>query len=298
MTNLFDAYYYECGCGGPYERNEAFLQLFDHFAGRIASDIAPQEVLDAGCAMGYLVDQLRKRGISAWGVDISEYAIQHVPPDIREYCWADSITVPFSRRYDLIVSIEVVEHMSPCEAELAIANFCQHSDDILFSSTPFDYKEVSHFNVQSPDVWAEMFARHGFYRDVDFDATFITPWAVRYRRSDEPMHRIAKNYERRHWQIVKENFDLRSLSLEMRQQLAENDLKLKQQENASLQPVDQAEQTQEMVTLLQEQLNQKDSQLREIQSQLFELKKAQSGKAWRLVTWLRNLRSKFIPPGG
>ena len=68
-------------------------------------------------------------------------------------------------------------------AERAIAHLCQASDDILFSSTPLDYREVTHFNVQPIEYWTYQFALHGFVRDVDFDASFITPWAVRFRRN-------------------------------------------------------------------------------------------------------------------
>lgn len=35
-------------------------------------------LLDWGCADGYLVKHLRRRGDEAWGLDISEYAISHV----------------------------------------------------------------------------------------------------------------------------------------------------------------------------------------------------------------------------
>ncbi|HEX7975835.1 MAG TPA: class I SAM-dependent methyltransferase [Anaerolineales bacterium] len=177
----FDAYYYAHGCAAPYERSEALLAFFDGIAKRIASDIQPGTVLDAGCALGFLVEALRKLGVQAYGIDVSEYAIQNVDPAIRPYCWTGSIADPFPQHYDLIVSIEVLEHMPRPEAEKAIANLCAHSDDLVFSSTPFDYKEVTHFNVQPPEYWAEQFARQGFVRDVDFDGSFITPWAARFR---------------------------------------------------------------------------------------------------------------------
>ena len=70
---------------------------------------------------------------------------------------------------------------------------------MLFSSSPFDHQETSHVNVQPAEYWAELFARHGFYRDVDYDASFVTPWAVRFRRSSEPLARIVRNFERRFW---------------------------------------------------------------------------------------------------
>jgi hypothetical protein len=219
----FDEYYYHHCCGMPYERNDAWLSFFGAIANRIVQDIQPGTVLDAGCAMGFLVESLRRLNIEAYGVDISAYALQKVHQDIRPYCWEGSITDPFPDRYDLIVSIEVLEHMPKEQAETAIRNMCRSSDDILFSSTPFDYKEATHFNVQPPEYWAEQFARCGFIRDVDFDASFITPWAVRFRRSSEPLHRVVRNYERRFSLLSKETNDLRSLVAEMQARISDQD---------------------------------------------------------------------------
>jgi glycosyltransferase involved in cell wall biosynthesis len=91
---------------------------------------------------------------------------------------------------------------------------------VLFSSTPFDYKEPTYFKLRSPEYWAALFANHSFYRDVDFDASFVAPWAVRYIPRQEPTHRLIRDYERRFWTLWKENTNLRSLTLEMRNQLA------------------------------------------------------------------------------
>lgn len=230
---LYDAYYFAHGCGEPYQRSEVWLNLFNAFAERIVRDIQPGTVLDAGCAMGFLVEALRNKGIDAWGVDISEFAIGKVAPDIKEYCWTGSITEPFPRSYDLIVSIEVLEHLPKEESERAVGNLCRYSDDILFSSTPNDYKEVSHFNVQPPEYWAELFAQEGFYRDVDFDGSFITPWTVRFRKVNEPLHRIIRNYERKYWLLWKENTDLRNLTLEMREDLSDHEVNPQESEKTS-----------------------------------------------------------------
>ena len=183
---MFNAAYYATSCGEPYQHNDIWLTFFGSVADQIKTRIQPGSVLDAGCAMGFLVESLRVRGIEAWGIDISEYAIQNVHPDFRAFCRVGSILDPFPRRrYDLIVSIEVLEHLPPQQAEPAIANLCRHTDDILFSSTPDDNKEATHFNVQPPEYWKALFARFGFYPEAGFDASFITPWAVRFvsRRS-------------------------------------------------------------------------------------------------------------------
>jgi len=201
----FDAYYYAHCCGDPYTRSETLLRFFAGIADRIVADINPKTALDAGCAIGLLVEALRARGVDATGIDLSSYAIGQVPESVRAYCRHGSIADEFPARYDLIVSLEVVEHMPAREAEAAISNFCRHADDVLFSSSPLDYKEPTHINVHPPEYWAEAFARHGFYRDVDVDLSHITPWAARFRRRTEPAHRIVRDYERRFWELALEN---------------------------------------------------------------------------------------------
>ena len=217
----FDAYYYAHCCGDPYTRSDALLKFFDGIADRIVSDIAPASVLDAGCAIGLLVEKLRARGVEAFGMDVSSYAIGQVDPGVRPWCQHGSIAEEFPRNYDLIVSIEVLEHMPVREAEAAIANICRHTGDVIFSSSPLDYKEPTHVNVHPPEYWAAEFARHGLFRDVDFDASYITPWAARFRRRTEPLHRIVRDYERRFWELTIERNDTRSYSMQVQQQLAE-----------------------------------------------------------------------------
>jgi SAM-dependent methyltransferase len=211
----FDACYYARSCGRPYKRDAEWLAFFGGIADRIAADIRPRRVLDAGCALGLLVETLRERGIEAFGIDVSEFAIAHVYEPIKAFCSQGSITEPLpeQERYDLIVCIEVLEHMTAAEAEAAIANFCAHSYDILFSSSPTHYGEATHLNIQPPGYWAAQFALHEFYRDIDFDASFILPWAARFRHRTDPPYRIVADYERGFSQVVIERNELRALAV-------------------------------------------------------------------------------------
>ena len=216
----FDEFYYAHNLGDPYERSDALLKFFGYSADRIVADIAPKTVMDAGCAIGLLVGALRERGVDATGVDLSSYAVGRADDTVRSYVRHGSIAEEFTGRYDLITCIEVVEHMPPREAEAAIANACRHTDDVLFSSTPHDYKEPTHINVHPPEHWAAEFARHGFYRDVDIDLSYLTAWATRFRRSAEPLHRIVRGYERRYWEMTLERNDTRAHSMQLQKDLA------------------------------------------------------------------------------
>lgn len=220
MASHFDAFYYAHCCGKPYERNAEWLAHFGGLADRIVADMRPARVLDAGCAIGLLVETLRDRGVDARGVDISDYAIGRAPEHIQPYCRAGSIADPFDGRFDLIVCIEVVEHMPPAEAERAIANFCVHTDDVLFSSSPSDHREPTHINVHPPEHWAELFARQAFIRDVDYDASYITPWAARFQRSSAPLHRVVRELERRAWASRVAEREAREYAAEVQARLA------------------------------------------------------------------------------
>jgi SAM-dependent methyltransferase len=220
-ASSYDAFYYRhCVGGDEYKRDRSWLEFNAGLADRIVTDIKPLSVLDAGCGFGFLVEALHARGVDAAGMDVSEYAIQHVHGSVHAGCWCGSLTEDLPRAYDLIVTIEVLEHIPGADAERAIANMCAHTGDVLFSSTPFDHKELTHVNVRPPEYWAEQFARHGLFRDVDFDASFITPWAARFRRRDDPVHRVVRDYERRFAALAIERNEIRKRAFELQAEIA------------------------------------------------------------------------------
>jgi 2-polyprenyl-3-methyl-5-hydroxy-6-metoxy-1,4-benzoquinol methylase len=188
----------------PYRWGEAFWEkFFDHIADEVITRLQPKTVLDAGCAIGFLVKALRDHGADAEGFDISAWAISQVHPDARPFCRVASVTDELHRDYDLITCIEVVEHVTPEDAETAISNLCRHILGVLFSSTPVHFDEVTHVNVHPPDYWAELFSRHGFFRDFDFDTTFIAPHAVLFRPVPH-LFQVVRGYERWHWDVERE----------------------------------------------------------------------------------------------
>src|SRR5262249_46236239 len=105
------------------------------------------------------------------------------------------------------------------DAEKAMDNLCAASDRVLFSSSPLDYAEATHVNVHPPEVWSEMFSRRGFYRDLDVDATFLTPWPVLYRKADVQAPRTGRTYERGLWNLMNEVTQVRASVLSMQTEL-------------------------------------------------------------------------------
>ncbi len=191
--------------GVPYRRGEQLWEdLFDRLAASIVESLRPRTVLDMGCATGMLVEALRDRGVDARGIDVSAWAIGQVPAGLRPFCRIGSITDELDGDYDLITCLEVLEHLPPSLASDAVANLCRHSDAILFSSTPDDFDEPTHLNVESGGYWARLFFRNGFRRDFDFDASFLAPHAVLFQRNDADVDvdTLIDDYERGIWNVT------------------------------------------------------------------------------------------------
>ena len=184
----YDQSYYQEHCGGiPYNRQEPhWLKFFGRVADNVIRRVQPKTSFDLGCAKGFLVEALRDRGVEAYGVDISQYAISQVRDDIRPFCKVGLVTDPLERQYDVITCIEVLEHVTEDEAKVAVRNITESTRRILFSSTPNDFDEPTHVNVRPVIYWLEMFAERRFYPELSVDAGFLLPWAFFLRKGGPP----------------------------------------------------------------------------------------------------------------
>lgn len=224
--------YYEGHLGSNYSRNNGWEEVFGKIADRIVRELQPNTVLDAGCAFGYLVEALRDRGVDAYGIDISEYAISQVREDVRPYCKVASITKPLEKKYDLIICIEVFEHLEKEEIISACKNLSNHTKDILFSSTPFDYHEESHINVKPIEYWVEQFSYEGYYHEIEYDTSYIAIQAIRLRKGEKDKAQLIRNYEHNLFCLRQELIALRdnfNLSQERIRVMELNDIKKDQE---------------------------------------------------------------------
>ena len=130
--------------------------------------VAPRSIVDVGCGTGVWLRVAADSGIEdIFGVDggTGELAI---PADrFRRVDLEKELTL--ERRFDLAVSMEVAEHLSPERARSFVADVCKLSDVVLFSAAiPGQGAPDSgeHPNEQWQSFWADRFAEAG-YRTVD-----------------------------------------------------------------------------------------------------------------------------------
>jgi hypothetical protein len=86
------------------------------------------------------------------------------------------------RGFDLVISLEVAEHLSSEAADGFVASLVRHSTCILFSAAVPHQGGFSHVNEQWQSFWAEKFARHRFrpwdFRGMLWGDAQIEPWYV------------------------------------------------------------------------------------------------------------------------
>lgn len=200
-STAYNENYYKSHCGECYERGHGWEEIFARQADIIKRDFKPQTTLDVGCAAGYLVEGLRDLDVEAYGMDISEYALSMVRDDIKPYCWIQSATSAIEKKYDLITCIEVLEHLESEDIRKAIQNLCQATETIIFSSTPFDYEEETHYSVNQPGYWVEEFLANGFYHDIDYDCSYIAVQTMLFRKRNVDKRELVRNYENKLFQL-------------------------------------------------------------------------------------------------
>ena len=294
--SLYGESYYNNYGGIPYLRtNSHWIDYFGSVAENIRIKLNPTTVLDAGCAKGFLVEMLRNRGIDARGIDSSIYAISEVFEPIRPFCKVASITTPFLNNYDLIVCTEVVEHIRSEQALQAIKNICEHADAVLFSSSPTDFSESTHINVQALEYWVREFAYHGFYHDLDFDASFVAPWSMLFRKKIINLPDLAFGYERQLAWIKSENYDLRKKNIQFENKL--HDLEYEATSNNS----DKAKQIENLTKInrslisrvekLELELSQKNAESLALANENKEIRLSTS---WKVTQPMRTIKDFFV----
>ncbi|MBR0289464.1 MAG: hypothetical protein IJQ82_10830 [Selenomonadaceae bacterium] len=93
--------------------------------------------------------------------------------------------ITLERRFDLVESLEVAEHLTPARADSFVEDLTKLSDVILFSAAIPAQGGTNHVNEQWQSHWAEKFLRFGY---VGIDCIRPSVWnngnaAIHYRQN-------------------------------------------------------------------------------------------------------------------
>ena len=126
--------------------------------------LQPRNVVDVGCGVGTWLSVFKEHGIEdVFGVDGPwvERALLKIP---QEQFSSLDLEKPFriGRQFDLVMSVEVAEHLPKECAETFVDSLVRLGPVVLFSAAiPFQ-GGVNHVNEQWPDYWARCFREKGY----------------------------------------------------------------------------------------------------------------------------------------
>jgi SAM-dependent methyltransferase len=154
----------------------------------------PDSVLDVGCGLGDWMAAFRVAGVSevlglegAW-VEGRTLAVEPERVLVRDL----SRPLDLEDRFDLVVSLEVAEHLPPAAAPVFVDTLTVHGDAVLFSAAAPRQGGTHHLNEQWPAYWTHLFGERGF-ESID---------CVRWRFWDDL--RVASYYAQNMFLAVRE----------------------------------------------------------------------------------------------
>lgn len=105
----------------------------------IKETFAPKKVLDMGCGPGALMFFLSELGVDCDGIDASPHIRELAPSEIRDRISVASATDSdkSDNSYDLVISREVLEHLTVLEVRRAVAEMCRVSARFIYLTTRF-----------------------------------------------------------------------------------------------------------------------------------------------------------------
>jgi SAM-dependent methyltransferase len=152
-------------------------------AALLLSEMEISSLLDVGAGHG------------AWAAEWLKAGVAHVRAVDGDYVDVGQLAVPAEnfqahdllqpldtgRRYDLVQSLEVAEHLPAAVAAQFVDSLVRHGDVVLFSAAVPHQGGEHHVNEQPPQYWRALFAEHG-YAAYDWlrprlaDKPDVMPW--------------------------------------------------------------------------------------------------------------------------
>jgi cyclopropane fatty-acyl-phospholipid synthase-like methyltransferase len=153
----YDAIFYQ-------EQKDGILSSAREVVPIIMKLINPRKVIDVGCGIGAWLSIFKESGVEEiLGVDGSWIKKEDllIPKDTFQFAnLEESLTM--DRKFDLVVSLEVAEHLSEKSAKAFVDSLVKLGPVVLFSAAIPHQKGIGHKNEQWPEYWKSLFAKNGY----------------------------------------------------------------------------------------------------------------------------------------
>lgn len=156
-----------------YEYNDAFYRLINRGSADSARELIPrllevatisvESVLDVGCGAGAWLSVWKTFDAKVTGLDGDYVTPEQLLIEPEEFISTDlRSNFSLDRKFTIVQSLEVAEHLPEASAAGFVTSLCDHSDLVLFSAAAPGQGGENHINEQPYSYWRDLFQTQGY----------------------------------------------------------------------------------------------------------------------------------------
>ena len=149
----------------------------------IKSHFNVHSVVDFGCGQGAWLREWKRSGThEVLGLD-GDYVNRNALLIDKSELQISNLTNPvyIGKKFDLVQSLEVAEHLPESAADTFVESLVRHGDVVLFSAAAVGQGGHDHLNEQPYEYWRDKFLKHDYLlidwlREAVKDNRTVEPW--------------------------------------------------------------------------------------------------------------------------
>lgn len=143
-------------------RSRKFHPLNDFRVKYIITQFHPRKIFDAGCGQGIFLERMMKNKVSIAGCDISKFAIEQLPFEIRRHCFVHDIRKLFQLgdiQYNVVSCVDIFEHIDMHDIPKVLFSLTKIANEIVYLEITvkedifFIYNDPTHISIYSRKEW-------------------------------------------------------------------------------------------------------------------------------------------------
>lgn len=157
LAAFYDDAFYSKQCALSFASAQVILPI-------VFARYQPTSIVDFGAGVGTFLSAALELGVaktSMLGIEGDWVQDKH-PADVP-FLYTDlEVQTLLPRRFDLAISLEVAEHLTPARSAGFVDDLCAAADVVLFSAAIPGQGGRNHINERAASYWQAEFARNGY----------------------------------------------------------------------------------------------------------------------------------------